>query len=109
MYTWRDLDYVLNNKETAFNNNIKHPIDKDKILELVKYVDIVVDGEFDATERLYKNNSSDGFYGSIGSGNQKVWDTHAMTYESMRDITGLKLDENNELVYLKGVKNEINN
>ena len=57
--------------------------------------------EFDATEKLYEYDTPDGFYGSIGSGNQKIWDVPNMDYRYMRDIIGLKLDSKNNLIYLE--------
>ena len=88
------------------DNNNKYPVPVDKMNELLKYIDILVDGEFDATEKLYKYDTPDGFYGSIGKRKKKVWDVPNMDYRYMRDIIGLKLDKNNNLVYLE--KGEIN-
>ena len=101
MYTWRDLVKVRKGYTTndMTDNNNKYPISFKKINELLKYIDILVDGEFDATERLYKDEASDGFYGSIGSGNQKIWDIPNMDFRYMRDIKGLKLNENGDLIY----------
>ena len=70
----------------------------------------MIDGEFDATQKLYEYDTPDGFYGSIGSGNQKIWDIPNMNYRYMKDIKGLKLDNKNNLVYLeKGETDESNN
>lgn len=108
VYTWRELVKIRRGyctKDTTDNNN-KYPIDPKKVEELLKYIDILVDGEFDATQKLYKNDNYDGFYGSIGSGNQRVWDIPNMNYKYMRDITGLKIDPNDFLIYLEGDKDE---
>ena len=43
------------------DNNNKYPVSAAKINELLKYIDILVDGEFDATE----NNDGDGFGPSV--------------------------------------------
>ena len=108
VYTWHDLVKIRKGYTTddMNDNNNKYPVPVDKMNELLKYIDILVDGEFDATEKLYQHDTPDGFYGSIGSGNQKVWDVPNMDYRYMRDIIGLKLDKNNNLVYLE--KGEIN-
>lgn len=106
MYTWRDLlkarkGYI--GKDMSDNNN-KYPIDTNKVLELLKYLDIVVDGEFNPEEKLYCDDCTDGFYGSIGSGNQKIWDVHNMDYRYMRDIRGITLGDNNNLIFLEKEK-----
>ena len=111
VYTWRDLIKARKGYTTddMTDNNNKYPISSKKVDELLQYIDILVDGEFDATEKLYKNETPDGFYGSIGSGNQKVWDVPNMDYRYMRDIDGLKLDSKNNLVYLERRTDENNN
>ena len=101
VYTWRDLckarkEYTL--PDMSDNNN-KYPIASFKINELLQYIDILIDGEYDATERLYKDEATDGFYGSVGSGNQKVWDVPNMDFRYMRDINGLKINKYNYLIY----------
>lgn len=112
VYTWHDLLKIrkgYTDKDLNDNNN-KYPVPVNKIDELLKYIDILVDGEFDATQKLYKSDASDGFYGSIGSGNQKIWDIPNMNYKYMKDIEGLKLDDKNNLIYLKkGENNESDN
>ena len=101
VYTWRDLckarkEYTL---PDMTDNNNKYPIASFKINELLQYIDILIDGEYDATERLYKDEATDGFYGSVGSGNQKVWDVPNMDFRYMRDINGLKINKYNYLIY----------
>ena len=85
MYTWRDLEKESNSYSMT---------------ELLKYVDIVIDGEYIQEERLYQENIDDGFFSSIGSGNQRIWDIQNKKYEYMRDLKGLKLDDNNKLIYI---------
>lgn len=101
VYTWRELDKALKDytlPDMSDNNN-KYPITSFKMKELLQYIDILIDGEYDATERLYKDEATDGFYGSVGSGNQKVWDVPNMDFRYMRDINGLKINEYNHLIY----------
>lgn len=103
MYTWRDLikarkGYIT--KDMTDNNN-KYPISTQKIDELLQYIDIVVDGEFDSDQCLYNEEAGDGFLSSIGSGNQKIWNVHDMDYEYMKNLKGLILDENDNLIFLK--------
>lgn len=103
MYTWRDVVKIrkgYTTKDMTDNNN-KYPISHKKFEELIKYLDIIVDGEFDATEKLYVEEAGDGFYSSIGSGNQKIWDVPNMDYRYMRDVKGLKLDSVDNLIYLE--------
>lgn len=102
VYTWRDLakarkGYIT--KDMSDNNN-KYPISTKKIDELLKYIDIVVDGEFDPEQCLYNEKANDGFLSSIGSGNQKVWNVRDMNFEYMKNLNGLCLDENDTLIFL---------
>ena len=103
MYTWREMVKIRRGyctKDMTDNNN-KYPISPSKFEELIKYVDIIVDGEYDPKQRLYVDEATDGFYGSVGSGNQKIWDVKEMEYRYMRDIKGLRLRENNSLEYIE--------
>lgn len=102
VYTWRDLakarkGYIT--KDMSDNNN-KYPISTKKIDELLKYIDIVVDGEFDPEQCLYNEEAEDGFFSSIGSGNQKIWNVHDMNFEYMKNLNELYLDENDTLIFL---------
>ena len=102
VYTWRDLvkarkGYIT--KDMSDNNN-KYPISTKKIDELLKYIDIVVDGEFDPEQCLYNEEAKDGFFSSIGSGNQKIWNVHDMNFEYMKNLNELYLDENDTLIFL---------
>ena len=87
IYTWRDL---LN-----LENNIK-----DKFKELIKYVDIIVDGEFIEEEKMWDGVKEDGFISSIGSSNQKVWNIPKKYGIKMKDILKLNVTENHELQYV---------
>ena len=64
VYTWHDLvkarkGYTTNDMT---DNNNKYPVSAAKVNELLKYIDILVDGEFDATEKLYEYDTTDEFY-----------------------------------------------
>lgn len=102
VYTWRDLAKArkgYTTKDMSDNNN-KYPISTKKIDELLKYIDIVVDGEFDPEQCLYNEEAGDGFFSSIGSGNQKIWNVHDMNFEYMKNLNELYLDENDTLIFL---------
>lgn len=106
MYTWRKVEYSLSPGFYPMDdNNMKYYLGYPKgfelFNELIKYIDIIVDEEFDPNEKLYIDDCSDGFLGSIGSGNQKIWNTHNMKYEYMRDLKNIELDKDNELIFIK--------
>lgn len=42
--------------------------------ELFENIDILVDGEYKADQRIYVEDIGDGFLGTIGSANQTIWD-----------------------------------
>lgn len=119
MYTWRDLEKALNNScqyvtpnyvEGIYSYSIAYDI-----IDLLENIDIVVDGEFILEEKLYIEDFNDGMFGSIGSGNQRIWDikhtndTHTDKYKQkkynsmyMRELKGIKLNpETNDLIYIK--------
>ena len=101
MYTWKELKHNDNSYE--FIQNIfesDHYLDVECPTELMKYIDIVIDGDFRIEEQLYIDDTYDGLYGSVGSGNQCIWDIKNNRKEYMRNLKGIKLDNNNNLIYI---------
>lgn len=109
MYTWRKLSYYLEEKDITqdltiapFSNYIRQ-----RLPELLPYIDMIVDGQYDEKERLYDSSKEDGLLSSIGSGNQKIWDINFYNktgkYRAyyMRDIQQLKMDKEHLIFYLK--------
>ena len=43
-------------------------------VEMLKHVDIIVDGQYDSRLHIYDYEAGDGFHDAIGSGNQIIWD-----------------------------------
>lgn len=89
IYTWREL------------NNINCNAFKNEIFELLNYVDIVIDGEYQESERLWDGSKEDGFLSSIGSGNQIVWDIKNKIGFAMRDINKIVLEDDTLFYSLK--------
>lgn len=103
MYTWRDLWAELKD-DRAFNMSLEVPR---RLLSLMQYVDIIVDGEFKQDECLYQQELGDGMLSSIGSGNQRIWDIKMWREELscpeyyMRDLVGLYVKpDTKDLVYI---------
>lgn len=103
MYTWRDLWAELKD-DRAFDMSLEVPR---RLLSLMQYVDIIVDGEFKQDECLYKQELGDGMLSSIGSGNQRIWDIKMWKENAscpeyyMRDLVGLYVKpDTNDLVYI---------
>lgn len=95
IYTWRDLENSLTYPAAVQGNKLD---DKKfnlayKLNELLKYVDIVVDGEYKEELRLWDGAKEDGLISSIGSGNQIVWDIRDKIGYEMKDIVALYLRE----------------
>lgn len=44
------------------------------LVRFLRAVDILVDGEYDYTKRIYDESCKDGFHDAIGSSNQIIWD-----------------------------------
>lgn len=108
VYTWRDLNEELRNYSSSHNDG---PMG-DQFRELIQYIDILVDGEYQKDERLYNDSSeNDGTFNSIGSGNQTIWDAKAfndpnsldyhkhMKGYALRYVKHVSLGDNDRLVY----------
>lgn len=122
MYTWRSLESTINEaKEIAisayvdsvpFNKNFSREF-INNFKELLKYLDMLVDGEFKQDECLYQQELGDGMLSSIGSGNQIIWDIKLTNDNTNKNVIptyfGYRLDElvglyikpdTNDLVYI---------
>lgn len=113
MYTWKDLQSLIKLPTLYFGTMDKEIEEVNKYRELLKHLDIVVDGEFKQDECLYQQELGDGMLSSIGSGNQKIWDIKESRETScnenaniligyeMKDLVGLYIKPNtNDLVYI---------
>lgn len=89
MYTWRELVIELRTKGEF----------RDKLLELFKYIDMIVDGQFQIENKLYQEDAADGLLSSIGSGNQIIWDLRQFIGYAMEDLNAIRLDENNKIIF----------
>lgn len=89
MYTWREM-IIEFRTEGEFRT---------KLLDLYKYIDMIVDGQFQIEKRLYQEDAADGLLSSIGSGNQIIWDTRQLIGYAMEDLNSIHLDENNRVVF----------
>lgn len=110
MYTWRRLSRMVS-KPSTFNigTNLdgysasdylqNEYIGMRKIVELLKHVDIIVDGEYNQMETVWDGTREDGLLSSVGSGNQIIWDINKKRGFAMRDILQLGIDEYNNLIY----------
>lgn len=98
MYTWRNLIQELTDYKT-FDREIK-----DQLEEIMKYLDIIIDGEFIQEEKLWDPNDKENLARNfIGSGNQIIWDISYGYGHALRDIKSVSLidddDEKNTLYY----------
>lgn len=101
VYTWRNLIMATNHGFWPVNDcNYIYYSNVEKTKELLKYVDIVVDGEYKEEERLWDGDKEDGLISSIGSGNQIVWNIRKGIGFAMRDIDTMFITESNDLQYI---------
>lgn len=90
IFTWREVKRILSNKNEFHND----------FLNLIQYVDIVIDGEFFKEESdRFDEQSCDGLFSAVGSENQIIWDISTMEGHAMRELDGIYLDENDRLVF----------
>lgn len=93
MYTWRNLKRLLPLNAISDNSFDKISVFRGKVIELLKYVDIVVDGEYKEELRLWDGTKADGLLSSVGSSNQVIWDIRDKIGYAMKDIVALYLRE----------------
>lgn len=103
IYTWKELCVNNDNKEYTFKQNIfnyDYTNDTLRPTELMNHIDMVIDGEFKQEEKLYINDCKDGLYGSVGSGNQGIYNVKTNKKIYMRELKGIQLDTDNNLKYI---------
>lgn len=103
MYTWKSLKEILTQScQITFSKESisKNESFENKLLYLMQYIDIVIDGEYKEEERLWDGTKEDGLISSIGSGNQIVWDIKNKRGIQMKYIKSLSLLRNNNLHFL---------
>ena len=112
MYTWRKLRYYLDHTKDITEDLMMAPMSDDirnKLPQLLPYLDMIVDGQFIQEEKLYQEYKGDGLLSSIGSGNQYIWDINYYNkyglyrYYAMRDLREIKVSEldHSLIMYLK--------
>lgn len=87
--------------------------DSDSYLTLLHNIDMLIDGKYDETQRIYDESTGDGLHDAVGSGNQIIWDFEDWRVKSnngMRNypIQGMRADslcgifvcDNGELRYI---------
>ena len=52
-------------------------------------IDVLVDGEYIAEERIYDEDLSDGLHNAVGSGNQIIWDFHEYNKGNSSQVEGI--------------------
>lgn len=57
--------------------------------ELLKAIDILIDGEYVKGKHIYNDNAGDGFHDAIGSSNQFIWDCNYTNINQFSFIQGL--------------------
>ena len=92
MYTWRDLKLAVDSGKIVVKHHEEWKF-REKMLKLLKYIDIVVDGQYKEELRMWDGTKEDGLISSIGSGNQIVWDIRDKIGYAMKDIVALYLRE----------------
>ena len=83
---------------------------RELFVRFLKSIDILIDGEYDKSKRIYDENFHDGFHDAVGSSNQIIWDLKTWRESNFltsiygqlaENILQLELRENdNSLVFL---------
>jgi len=95
VFTHYTLDKLLNSKFIFIDN-------------LLKNIDILIDGEYVKDKHIYNDNAGDGFHDAIGSSNQIIWDynytnvNHCNYVQGLpaSDLAGIYVSPNFELKYI---------
>ena len=88
VYTHKSLETALLGPEAPYFES------------MLQNIDILVDGPYDPTQRVYNDRADDGFLNSIGSGNQIVWDIGKRRGYAMRDIAYMYLRPDGQLIFV---------
>lgn len=103
MYTWRELRDVLNPILRSYEVTMRARNFK----EVLKYIDMVIDGEFRQDEVLWDINDSNTARNFVGSGNQIIWDVSSSIYYgyALKDIKSICLvkddDDEQNVIYFE--------
>lgn len=92
------------------NKELEHNIENTPYtIKLFNSIDILIDGEYKETERIYQEDFGDGLTDAVGSGNQIVWDIQQYPYFTgycARDLAGIYVSAiDNELKYILKTNN----
>lgn len=68
--------------------------------ELLSNIHVLVDGKYDESERIYRDNFGDGFTDAVGSGNQVIWDCTTGEGIAARDLAGIYVCPDYSLRYI---------
>jgi len=97
VFTWKTLKYLT---ITCGGQRYR---------ELLENIDILVDGEYKADQRIYVEDMGDGFLGTIGSANQTIWDLKEWRDDNFSkvinghpagDLAGFYVLQNGDLRYI---------
>lgn len=103
MYTWRELRNVLNPILRSYEVTMRARNFK----EVLKYIDMVIDGEFKQDKVLWDINDSNTARNFVGSGNQIIWDVSSSIYYgyALKDIKSICLvkddDDEQNVIYFE--------
>lgn len=82
------------------------PLDKQSLKRFLNNIDILIDGEYDPTMRIYNESLNDGLHNAVGSANQVIWDIRDFRKTGSPligyragDLSGISVDESGELIY----------
>ena len=71
------------------------------LASILNNIDILIDGEYVKEEHIYNEEEyNDGFHNAVGSGNQVIWNMHNNHGYSARDLEGIAVNYDNELIYI---------
>lgn len=109
MYTWRQVQKIMELTHISYDLYMQNPENKifkelffaTKFREAVKYIDVIIDGEYKEEERLWDISNSNTARNFVGSGNQIIWDLTSSSYygyalKDIENISILKKDSDGE-------------
>ena len=69
---------------------VEQLINDSKFKELINYIDMIIDGPFVEAKKIYNDiDYEDGFYNTIGSANQFIWDVRRYNLGETDSIEGI--------------------
>lgn len=104
---WKVYNNFFPEKQVQAPPDIIEDWTHELFIRFLKSIDVLVDGEYDETERIYDENLRDGLHDAVGSSNQIIWDLRTWRETNFSESVYGQLAENVLQVNLREKDNSL--